>query len=159
MSGYYDYLKHTDFPRYAKLMGLDEKAVERSATEHYSKAVALDDMLSSLPRLDFVKMDIEGHEPAALRGMHGLIERHRPTLLVEFNPRCLAVQSEDPIPFLRRLLEGYPHVRVISQFDDDATFERAEDVVEFWRRRDKELTREGKLPHGLLHFDLVLRRG
>jgi len=43
MAGYYDYLKHTDFPRYAKLTGLDEQAVARVANEHYAKAVALDD--------------------------------------------------------------------------------------------------------------------
>src|SRR5262249_52974008 len=118
----------------------------------------LDDMLSSLPRLDFVKMDIEGHEPAALRGMRKLIDRFRPTLLVEFNPRCLAEQSEDSIQFLRQLFAGYSRARVISQFGDDMTFERAEDVVQFWRRRDEELTAEGKLPKGLLHFDLVVRQ-
>jgi len=40
----------------------------------------LDDMLE---RVDLVKMDVERHEPAALRGMRRLLETCRPTLLIE----------------------------------------------------------------------------
>src|SRR5687767_2279915 len=66
---------------------------------NYVQSVALDDLLGEMPRLDFVKMDIEGHEPAAFEGMLHLVTRHRPTLLTEFNPRCLAVQQHEPLGY------------------------------------------------------------
>src|SRR5690606_38609700 len=33
---------------------------------------------------DFVKIDVEGHEPEVLRGMQGVIARRRPIILFEF---------------------------------------------------------------------------
>jgi FkbM family methyltransferase len=38
-----------------------------------------------LPRVDFIKVDVEGAEAAALRGACDTIERHRPALLVEID--------------------------------------------------------------------------
>ncbi|HEX5184738.1 MAG TPA: FkbM family methyltransferase [Allosphingosinicella sp.] len=34
-------------------------------------------------RLDLMKMDVERHEPAALRGMENMLRAHRPTMLIE----------------------------------------------------------------------------
>lgn len=121
----------------------------------YVQSVGLDDLLGELPRLDFVKMDIEGHEPPALRGMLKLVTRHRPTLLTEFNPRCLGVQEQEPLDYLRQIHALYPSVRVISHFGDDERFTRPEEVMAFWERRASEVTARGLLPPGLLHFDLV----
>jgi FkbM family methyltransferase len=122
---------------------------------HYVQSVALDDLLGDLPRLDLVKMDIEGHEPPALAGMMRLVTRHRPALLTEFNPRCLGVQQQEPLEYLRRIFALYPKVRVISHFGDDERFTSADNVMQFWHRRAAEVTAQGKLQPGLLHFDLV----
>ena len=126
---------------------------------HLVQSVPLDDLLGDLPRLDLVKLDVEGHEPPALHGMMRILTRHRPTTVTEFNPRCLSVQRQEPDEYLRRILALYPSVRVISQFGDDERFERAEDVLQFWERRDGEVTAQGLLPRGLLHFDLVAVAG
>ncbi len=122
------------------------------------QAVVLDDLLGDLPRLDLVKLDIEGCEPAALRGLARLVTTHRPTLLVEFNPRCLTRRGEDTSAFAAQLLDLYPPVRAISHFGDDERFTRADDLLSFWRRRAGEVTAGGQLPEGLLHFDLVTER-
>jgi FkbM family methyltransferase len=124
---------------------------------HFAQSVALDDLLGGLPRLDLVKMDIEGHEPRALRGMARLIMRHRPTLVTEFNPRCLAVQEQEPAAFLREILGLYPAVRALSAFGDDATFSTADELWDFWTVRASELAAQGTLDEGALHFDLVAR--
>jgi FkbM family methyltransferase len=125
----------------------------------FAQTVALDDVLGGLSRLDFVKMDIEGHEPLALKGMSRLMDRHRPTLLIEFNPSRLAgLQGQDPDELLRAVFASYPRVRVTTAFGDDETFERAGDVRAFWERRDQEVASLGLLPKGLLHFDLVAPR-
>ncbi len=126
----------------------------------YAQAGALDEWLAWLPRLDFVKMDIEGHEPLALDGFRAMIARHRPALLVEFNPRCLeALHGQSPRAFLDDLFSLYPRFRAVSAFGDDETFERAADLMTFWERRNREIAAEGRLPDRLLHFDLLGPRG
>lgn len=59
--------------------------------EHGVPVVTLDGYAErvGLTRLDFIKMDIEGYEPAALKGGTELIARHRPPILMEFNAWCL----------------------------------------------------------------------
>jgi len=41
------------------------------------------DTIVRFPRVDLVKMDVERHEPAALRGMQSILRDSRPTLLIE----------------------------------------------------------------------------
>lgn len=126
----------------------------------FVQSIVLDEALAGLPRLDFVKMDIEGYEPPAFEGFSTLIARHRPTLLIEFNPRCLVdLHRQDPSAYLRQIFALYPRVRVISAFADDVTFERADDVMAYWDRRNREVAAQGLLPDRLLHFDLVVPRG
>jgi FkbM family methyltransferase len=127
---------------------------------HFVQSVTLDEMLESLPRIDFVKMDIEGHEPQALEGFSRLIEQHRPALLIEFNPRCLVdLQQQDPVAFLEQIFRFYPRVRVISAFHDDETFDSPRQVWAYWERRNAEVVQQKLLSDRLLHFDLVASRG
>jgi len=69
------------------------------------ETVRLDDYFEPPPgRIDLIKMDIQGAEPAALRGMQGLLERHRRVkLVVEFWPYGLRLFGTDPEEFLRML--------------------------------------------------------
>lgn len=125
----------------------------------FVQSLVLDDLFGDLPRLDFVKMDIEGHEPQAFAGMTRLVERHRPALLVEFNPRCLVdLQGQDPVAFLRQIFTFYPRVRVTSAFKDDRVFDTADAVMDYWARRNTEITAQKLLPDRLLHFDLIATR-
>ena len=126
----------------------------------YTQAAVLDELLGWLPRLDLVKMDVEGHEPQALEGFKSLVERHRPALVIEFNPRCLTdLQERDPMAYLAQIFALYARVRAISHWGDDDTFERPSDLMEYWRRRNREVTNAGLLPDRLLHFDLIAERG
>ena len=73
------------------------------------RAVTLDRALAREPRLDVVKIDIEGAEGRALRGMRGLLLRHRPVVCAEFTPGALprvsGVTPEEYLDELRAL--GY----------------------------------------------------
>ena len=72
------------------------------------ECVTVDQMY--LPRLNFVKIDIEGHELAALRGMRETLIRCRPTLVVEDNdPAVGAYLAELGYSALPRFL-GSPNV-------------------------------------------------
>ena len=46
-------------------------------------AAPLDDLFADLPRIDVIKCDVEGHEPAVLAGAVKLIRRHHPAWLIE----------------------------------------------------------------------------
>ncbi len=58
-------------------------------------AVALDALLEQVDRLDLVKIDIEGFEPYALRGMRAALQKWRPVVLCEFHPWILRVREPD----------------------------------------------------------------
>ena len=51
-------------------------------------AITLDDYVAQqgLKRVDFIKLDVDGHEPEVLRGGGTMIEAFRPTLLMEWSP-------------------------------------------------------------------------
>lgn len=55
------------------------------------KTVRIDDVISE--RIDFIKIDIEGHEPAAIEGMQSLIRKHKPIILTEANEYWLRTCS------------------------------------------------------------------
>jgi FkbM family methyltransferase len=59
-----------------------------------------------LPRVDFIKIDVEGHELEVLRGGRETIAKHRPTLLVE-------VTSPPTVEFLCREM-NYPPPVIVS---------------------------------------------
>jgi FkbM family methyltransferase len=59
----------------------------------------LDTLLADWPRVDFMKVDVEGAEEAMLEGAWATVTRDRPQLLLEFNAkRCV-----DPAGLLDRL--------------------------------------------------------
>jgi len=62
-----------------------------------------------IDRVDFIRMDIEGAELMALRGAEGVLERDRPSVLLEIHPAMLTARfgaSEDEVFDLFRRL-GY----------------------------------------------------
>ena len=64
-------------------------------------AVTLDNYFAGGGQLDFVKMDIEGAEGQAVRGMYHLLHNQRPTCLIE-------IHGEPGLPALSELISaGY----------------------------------------------------
>ena len=47
--------------------------------------------------MDLLKIDVETHEPAVLRGFHELIKRDRPTMLIEILTDEVAAQVAEMI--------------------------------------------------------------
>ncbi|WP_425989011.1 FkbM family methyltransferase [Brevundimonas sp. TWP2-3-2] len=70
----------------------------------------LDTLIADWPRVDFIKVDVEGAEEAALSGAWGVIERDRPELLLEFN----GLRCQDPAGLLDRLEALYGPARTVG---------------------------------------------
>ncbi|TXI03066.1 MAG: FkbM family methyltransferase [Rhizobium sp.] len=70
----------------------------------------LDRLAASCARVDFIKIDAEGAEEVILKGMAEIIARHRPMLVVEFNP----ARYSDAAGFLDRLAAIYGSLRRLA---------------------------------------------
>ncbi|MBF2075665.1 MAG: FkbM family methyltransferase [Synechococcales cyanobacterium C42_A2020_086] len=95
-------------------------SVELSFRDHFSHTLSiqtqtLDSYLTQHPieAISFIKIDIEGHEPAALVGASQTIQQHRPLLAVEIVKATNVAFFTD---FLRR-----NHYREVVVFSDRAT--------------------------------------
>jgi len=84
-----------------------------SGSKERVKVVALDDWFKTcgMPKIDIIKLDIEGSELAALKGMKELLEKQKPVLLVEVNPETLStfnLKPSDMYDYLKQLnFEGF----------------------------------------------------
>ena len=75
------------------------------------KGARLDTLLTDWPRVDFMKIDVEGFEEAFLEGAWPLVQRDRPMMVLEFN----AVRCTDPAGLLDRLDALYGRLQVIGR--------------------------------------------
>jgi FkbM family methyltransferase len=110
------------------------------------QAVVLDEILSSEPRIDLVKIDTEAHEPAALRGMARLVARHRPRIITEFHPWALRLNNpEPPEAYLGQLLGLGYRISVIRPAGDLHPASSVGQVMDYWASLNEET----------IHLDLL----
>jgi hypothetical protein len=87
-------------------------------TRHRVTTTTLDSYWASgvLPRVDFIKMDIEGAEMSALQGMKGLLgSSPRLIMIMEYYPRGLELIGVDPLQALQRLRDlGFGRIGIIE---------------------------------------------
>lgn len=68
------------------------------------RSYRIDDLVSAGCRIDFIKMDIQGAEPAAISGAtRVLADNPQIVLLFEFWPSAISRSGQDPDQFLDRL--------------------------------------------------------
>jgi FkbM family methyltransferase len=71
--------------------------------------VTVDDVCAGVP-VALIKIDVEGHEPAVIRGAADTIARHAPSIILEFAPKLLADAAQTPFSWLAE--RGYTLFRV-----------------------------------------------
>jgi FkbM family methyltransferase len=79
---------------------------------------------------DFIKIDVEGHEPKALAGARGVLEIHQPIVLLEVDPPRLAEAGSSPAAlaaFFSAL--GYRHFVCNRSRLEPVALERAPELV------------------------------
>jgi FkbM family methyltransferase len=57
----------------------------------------------NLPRIGFLKMDVEGHELNVLRGAEGTLRKYRPAMLIEVSSAARGGAPKDVVTFLHSL--------------------------------------------------------
>ena len=126
----------------------------RDPTGHSERirAIVLDDALSDLERLDLVKIDVEGMEPLALRGLQRTLERLRPVLVSEFHPWAIErATGIAAIDYLRWLRELYPAITILDRDGSRERLVEPEAVMHAWR-----LANERAGMGDRMHLDLLL---
>lgn len=104
-----------------------------SSHVEYIRAVDLDTyMLPKLDRLDFVKIDIEGHEGPAIKGAAKTLARFKPNLIMELCPDALRRNGTDPVALVQILFDAGLDVTIIGAEDH---FAAAQDVVTYIEAR------------------------
>jgi FkbM family methyltransferase len=108
-----------DDPKNARVVG-DHRADQPGMTQ--VKGGRLETLLADWPKIDFIKIDVEGAEEAVLEGAWPLIVRDRPDILLEFNhARC-----SDPLGLLERLVGVYRRLRTVTHDSEIVPVTRAQ---------------------------------
>lgn len=91
----------------------------------------LDTLLAEWPRVDFMKVDVEGAEEAMIRGATSILERDRPALVLEFS----ALRCQEPEKLLQYLAGIYGAPSVIN-FDSKLVPASTEALLDLSNRED-----------------------
>jgi FkbM family methyltransferase len=97
---------HPDNKGKHTLLPINEKGV----TSTDIPMTTLDAVLETLgvPRVDLIKIDIEGWEAKALRGAVKTLRASHPTIMFEFGPERIRAAGDDPLLMLKELeAKGY----------------------------------------------------
>jgi FkbM family methyltransferase len=117
----------------------------------FAQAVPLDSVLETVDRAHLIKIDVEGHEPHVLRGLHKIIERFRPTIVLEFHGSAhsvAGVRSTDSITLLDAL--GYRFG--VAANDGEVAPLSAQEVLPYWERINFAGNAQGRQ-----HIDVIAR--
>jgi len=102
------------------------------------RAVRLDDVLAADVHIDVVKLDTQGTDHRAVRGMAATIARCRPVLVVEFWPLGIAESGDDPLAVVDQYTAMGLEVRVLGESERGRTL-TPQQVVDAARARHGEL--------------------
>jgi FkbM family methyltransferase len=92
----------------SKLLNVDHRTypIEQFETSYDIEAISIDDYVAEVFKVDFIKMDIQGHELKALRGMKKTLDLFKPILLTEFWPSGLKQAGDSAGDYLS-LVQSY----------------------------------------------------
>ena len=97
------------------------------------EAVKLDSFLEN-QKIDLVKIDIEGYEPFAVKGMINLIKHNKPIIISEFAPPNLkSVGQSSPEEYLNIFISLGYHINVIAPDGSALSFgEKLSDLMKYY---------------------------
>jgi len=120
-----------------------------SSSENYQmlQMVRVDEMLQNEEKINVIKMDIEGFEPFALRGMNCIIKKHRPIIFTEFHPWAISCQNNNPQEYLEQLISYNYKISIIETSGRITEATDSDFIMNFWR----------SLNNDTIHLDLIAK--
>jgi FkbM family methyltransferase len=107
----------------------DPAGVPVYAVDAVTLESALGAFLTAADRVAVIKIDVDGAEPAVLRGAERVLREHRPIIFTEFAPQHLRSNQTDPRQFFSELCSRFRTYWV--RYDPESIVEvRAEDLDE-----------------------------
>ncbi|OCA80282.1 hypothetical protein BBH99_15965 [Chryseobacterium contaminans] len=109
-------------------VGMASSYLENFTAKEKVKSIILDDYVRNqqIPRIDLIKIDIEGGEFAALLGMQEILTHYKPKIIIEINNIALKNSSHSEEELIRLLVDkGYSQTKVLSRNENsyNAVFE------------------------------------
>jgi FkbM family methyltransferase len=99
-----------------RLYDAGDEAGERQRPSIDVPVLRIDDAIAAWPRVDFIKMDIQGFEMHAMRGMTATLQRNPDlVMLTEFWPFGLRATGSEPVAYVRALRECGFHLWNVSE--------------------------------------------
>jgi FkbM family methyltransferase len=97
---------------------------------HKATTLALDDL--TLPKIDFIKMDIQGSELSAIRGMQKLLSRDRPIMFFEIENVHLVFRGTTALELLDEIeCNDFIVYRIENDYPSDHLAVPAEKISDF----------------------------
>lgn len=113
------------------------------------QSVLLDQVLSEENRLDLIKIDIEAHEPSALKGMESLLKKHKPKIITEFHPWAMRLNNaEAPQEYLQEIYSYGYQLSIILPTGELQNVSNSEEIMTYWESLNQETA----------HLDLYARQ-
>ena len=93
----------------------------------------MDVILKDEAKISLIKIDIEAHEPFALKGMVELIKKHRPNIITEFHPWAMKLNNlGEPIAYLDQLYGLGYKLSIIKPSGELMDVSCSREVILFW---------------------------
>jgi FkbM family methyltransferase len=74
------------------------------SNSQFVQSVRIDELIDNELKINVVKLDVEGYEPLAIKGMDNIIRKHKPIIISEFNPWHIQHGTKmSPKEYLRQL--------------------------------------------------------
>jgi len=84
------------------------------------QGVILDEILSDVPKIDFIKIDVDGTENQVLKGLSKTFEKNKDMkMLIEYYPKYLEMAGNSPKEFMDLVGKFFKAGRVMGEYTDD----------------------------------------
>lgn len=143
-AGHADLHFKPDHAGYSTLANIDDQ--QRGTRSVRVDVLRGDDVLRQDPRpVSVIKIDVEGFEPPALRGLSETLTRDRPAVITEINPHCLKLAGMTPSDVIDTLsAHGYEGQRLecrgetLSLASLESDWDRRETIDSLWLPRERQ---------------------
>jgi FkbM family methyltransferase len=123
---------------------------EDHLNSQFLPSMMVDELLQNEEKIDLVKLDIEGYEPLAFKGMVEVVKKHNPVIISEFSPWHIEHRSKiTPKEYLKLLSQDDYNLSILEPSGEIVSNVDIDFVMDYWV----------KLNNDKVHLDLMAKKG